>query len=677
MKRLFVPATWIMDRLRFPHKFGLIFLLVIVPPMVLGGLLHVNLNEKMRTLENEHAAMAYLHLVRLPVEHIQQHRGMMAAYLAGDNTFQERAAQKRADIDRYLAALAEHDRKAGARFQASAKLAALLQQWNKIKANVAGLSAQDSFKAHTELVGGLLDLMTYLADQSEISLDAEFDSYYLGNILTSTLPNVIETMAQARGVAAGIAATGKINAEQKLGLAVLVDRMTLSNDRLRKGLETVFSHNAPLIKALSAGAQSNSKAIAEYQALLTDRILNAERITVDSEAVFASATRAVSEAYKLYDSAHPVLNDMFVERIARVATTKHAALALSVLVMFVIVYLFIGLYFSVVTSVQTIGAATQSLANGDLTTRITLRTRDEMQRIATGFNSMAGNFETLIGKTLGVTAQLSSAAEQMTVISREAAANVERQRDDTDQVATAMNQMSATVHEVAGNAAGAASATGKADIEAKNGHAIVLETSRTITALAEEIENVAAAIKRVETDSDNISVVLGVIKGVAEQTNLLALNAAIEAARAGEQGRGFAVVADEVRTLASRTQQSTSEIESIITNLQGGSREAVMVMEKSRERAQASVAQASQAAVALDAITQVVRTISDMNTQIASAAEEQSATTEEMNRRVISIRDAADSSANGASQTTAASAELASLASQLQTNISRFRITQS
>ena len=203
---------------------------------------------------------------------------------------------------------------------------------------------------------------------------------------------------------------------------------------------------------------------------------------------------------------------------------------------------------------------------------------------------------------------------------------------------------------------------------------MVERTINAIDALANEVDRAANVIHRLEQDSDQIGTVLDVIKGIAEQTNLLALNAAIEAARAGEQGRGFAVVADEVRTLASRTQHSTSEIQQMIERLQAGAQEAVSVMEDSRSRASDSVSSAQSAGQSLGSITQSVASITDMNTQIAAAADEQSAVAEEINKNIVNINHAAELAANGAQQTSAASTALAELAQDLQEMVGQFKV---
>ena len=315
-----------------------------------------------------------------------------------------------------------------------------------------------------------------------------------------------------------------------------------------------------------------------------------------------------------------------------------------------------------------------AISQGDLTHKVNITGKDEFAWMCWEYSQGRKGFAGLVKEILGSAGQLATAAEELSAITEQSNSGVMRQQGEIEQVATAMNEMSATVSEVSNNAANAASAAQDADNNAKDGWKVVNTTVETINNLASEVERTSEVIENLKGDSISIGTVLDVIRDIAEQTNLLALNAAIEAARAGEQGRGFAVVADEVRTLASRTQQSTREINDMIERLQNGANQAVDVMEMGRAKAEESVEQAAKAGEALQSITSVVDNIKSMNMQIASAAEEQSATAEEINRNIVNISEVAQDTAGGSQQTASASDQLAKLASGLQTKVAKFKV---
>lgn len=312
--------------------------------------------------------------------------------------------------------------------------------------------------------------------------------------------------------------------------------------------------------------------------------------------------------------------------------------------------------------------------DGDLTKRLDASGSNEISRLATAFNQFAEKVRLMVSEVSGSTLQLASAAEQMSVITEETSRGVNQQQLETNQVVTAMHEMTATVQEVARNATEAADAATSADDASTEGRQVVVSTMKTIEDLSSELHSAGSVISTLEQDSENIGSVLDVIKSIAEQTNLLALNAAIEAARAGEQGRGFAVVADEVRTLASRTQQSTQEIQSMIEKLQEGAKLAVNAMNNSETKADESVSQAANAGASLESITNAVAKIRDMNTQIATAAKEQSSVADEINRNIINISGIVDKTSEGATQTSTASEELAQLSNQLQQLVGQFKV---
>ncbi len=316
----------------------------------------------------------------------------------------------------------------------------------------------------------------------------------------------------------------------------------------------------------------------------------------------------------------------------------------------------------------------ERIGSGDLSHTMVVTRRDELGELQQGIQRMGTTLRDLIGNIRDSVVQIASAAEELSAVTEQTSAGVNSQKVETDQVATAMHEMSATVQEVARNAEQASHAASVADKEARNGDKVVGEAIVQIERLAAEVVRSTDAMTQLEQESDKIGKVMDVIKAVAEQTNLLALNAAIEAARAGEAGRGFAVVADEVRGLAQRTQKSTEEIEALVAGLQNGTRQVSSIMLSSRELTESSVTLTRKAGTSLESITLTVSNIQAMNQQIAAAAEEQSAVAEEISRSIINVRDVSEQTASASEETAASSVELARLGNQLQMLVSHFKV---
>ncbi|MEH8109618.1 methyl-accepting chemotaxis protein [Aeromonas veronii] len=325
--------------------------------------------------------------------------------------------------------------------------------------------------------------------------------------------------------------------------------------------------------------------------------------------------------------------------------------------------------------VMTLLEQTRQVAAGNLTSQLDMKqfSHDELGKLAQGFNEMQSNLRMLVNEVSGSVVQLGAAAEEISAVAQQSANNMGAQQHELNQLATAMNEMQATVQEVARNTNDAASAATSASDTAAKGSETVNDSIGRIEKVATAIEETALVIRQLGDDSRNIGMVLEVIQGIAEQTNLLALNAAIEAARAGEQGRGFAVVADEVRTLAKRTQDSTSQINHIISELQQRANEAGVTMQQSQDMMSETVHTAREAGASIAEISSSVNSISHMNIQIATATEEQGAVSEELNRNVVNISNASEEVATGAKQMAQACNDLNLLATQLQEVVRKFR----
>ena len=327
---------------------------------------------------------------------------------------------------------------------------------------------------------------------------------------------------------------------------------------------------------------------------------------------------------------------------------------------------------SIVTPLNKALVAAQAIASGNLTQAIEVDGNDEATRLLKALAEMQASLRSTIEQIAGSATQLASASEELSAVTEEASRGLQQQNNEIEQAATAVNEMTAAVEEVARNAVSTSEASQQSTQAAREGRDRVVDTVDAIQTMTHDVQNTSLMIEGLATQGRDIGKVLDVIRAIAEQTNLLALNAAIEAARAGEAGRGFAVVADEVRALAHRTAQSTQEIEKMVAGIQNGTGEAVQSMQQSNQRTQSTLEMARAAGVALEQITESIHRINERNLVIASASEEQAQVSREVDRNLVNIRDLATQSAAGANQTSAASHELSRLAVNLNAMVARF-----
>ncbi|MCU0117619.1 methyl-accepting chemotaxis protein [Pseudomonas sp. B2M1-30] len=370
----------------------------------------------------------------------------------------------------------------------------------------------------------------------------------------------------------------------------------------------------------------------------------------------ADAKTASAQAGEHFDSA--ITGIIIVAVIAALATVLLALL----------------LTRSIVNPLNRAVQAAQTIAGGNLSKTIEVDGKDEPARLLEALAAMQTNLRKTIEQIAGSATQLGAAAEELSAVTEEAARGVQQQNDEIEQAATAVNEMTAAVEEVARNAVSTSEASNQSNHAAREGRDQVVKTVDAIQTMTRDVQNTAQMIEGLAAQGRDIGKVLDVIRAIAEQTNLLALNAAIEAARAGEAGRGFAVVADEVRALAHRTAQSTQEIEKMVAGIQNGTGEAVESMQQSNQRTQSTLEMARAAGVALEQITQSINLINERNLVIASASEEQAQVSREVDRNLVNIRDLATQSAAGANQTSAATHELSRLAVDLNAMVARFVI---
>ncbi|ROM55806.1 methyl-accepting chemotaxis protein [Pseudomonas rhodesiae] len=487
---------------------------------------------------------------------------------------------------------------------------------------------------------------------------AEVEKALLQGDSVSQFNSIVELsklIQQARFQVRGYTYSGKVEAEQP------------ALDAIDNALKKIASLNGQIGDPFSNNLEQASVSLQAYRAAVSQ---------------FRDSQLASAAALKIMGAQGDILLDRSknLTMSQTVVRDTDAAHAKNLLLLATILALIFGLVAAWAITRQIILPLEQTLkvaervASGDLSHNLTSLRQDELGQLQRAMQSMTVGLRELIGGISDGVTQIASAAEQLSAVTEQTSAGVNSQKVETDQVATAMNEMAATVQEVARNAEEASEAAVAADQQAREGDKVVGEAIAQIERLATEVGNSTEAMGDLKRESDKIGSVLDVIKSVAQQTNLLALNAAIEAARAGEAGRGFAVVADEVRSLAQRTQKSTEEIEELIAGLQTGTQQVAAIMDNSRGLTDSSVELTRRAGSALASITRTVSTIQAMNSQIATAAEQQSAVAEEINRSVLNVRDISEQTAAASEETATSSTELARLGTHLQALVGRFRV---
>ncbi len=385
------------------------------------------------------------------------------------------------------------------------------------------------------------------------------------------------------------------------------------------------------------------------------------------EEMYAVATRTIDLMEELKYAEQTQLQEVYDLAVAEILVVTVIALLIAIILAWTLTR-------SITRPINEAVGIANKVASGDLTVNVQSQRGDEFGQLLAAFGTMITNLRELIRQIETGASSIASSSEELSTVTNQTSQGVAEQQSQTDQVATAMNEMVATVNEVARSAEAAFEAANQASEKSGNGEKAVRETLEFVADLNKQSANVMELLNGLQAETNNIGTVLDVIKSVAEQTNLLALNAAIEAARAGDQGRGFAVVADEVRSLAQRTQSSATEIETLISNLVASAETSVTSMETGNRLAEQTLERAKLAGTAIQEMAQGVEEIRQYNSQIATAAEQQSSVAEDINQNITLIRDVGDQSATSTEQVSAASEELARLAEGLNTQIARFKL---
>ncbi|NOY72651.1 MAG: bacteriohemerythrin [Gammaproteobacteria bacterium] len=677
MKELLSPLVSVFNKLRFTIKFGVVIVIFMLPILFLGLMAYNGASILVKNDMHKSSGLHYLEPLRNLSTHAAQHRGLINAYLnGGGEGFKAEIMSKRAEIQADFTALKILNSTDSFLQGLSANTDVLQQRWTTLAENAFSMQPEESFKVHTTLIATILLYVQDIADATQLSTEQALDIHYLNLALIDHLPSQIEMLGQTRGFGAGRVAARSLSADQRLHLTSLTSIIKATKKSLDRDINIAFEGLPTIKQRLAMLLDKAQQASINFIDLSNNELITTNKITIDPKRYFEAGSSAISANLALYNEMIAVASDLLADRLQGEKNLQNMLIVGLVTIFVLLLYVFAALYSSLRENIELIGQNVTQLAEGNFNKLSEIHTSDELAHINKALNRLRVSVAHRVLGVLNSTVFLVEQSKDMLSLSGLARVNGEQQKTSIDEVSISISQIDAAIQDVANTTINAAGTADKANQSSGSGKKTVQIMISNIQSLCDEIQEASVVIKKLEEDSDRIGKILDVIRDIAEQTNLLALNAAIEAARAGEQGRGFAVVADEVRSLAQRTQEATLDIKNMIEQLQKGSQSATQVMLKSGNNAQKTLDQASHTGAVFTEIAGHVAGIDSITTQVATATEEQSKMAGEVNNNIINLTQLATETAKTAIDSSLASNKVASLAMEVKTLLTSFSIDE-
>ncbi|MBC9784613.1 HAMP domain-containing protein [Heliobacterium chlorum] len=579
MLLIFSPAVSLLNRIKYVHKFMLIALLLLVPASyTMYKLFDITNRAVIEFAQNENKGVEYIKRVNGLLKDVLQQRNRIVQVQISKSTTGEQWKRGQESIERSIAAVDAVEQLYGGEFGSKEKWDEIKKRWNEIKGKAPDLQGDSDFERYNEFVTNIVSLIAFVGDKSNLILDPDLDTYYLMDGLVLKLPNLMNSLSQAYREAATINNGDKNSHGDKIPLILLAERCKNLLEGNNADLDVSVRENSSLAKPISTSKEEYTQAIKDYLKLLnTVEEKEGNNISVDS--LGQAVQKSQDSLACLYETEAQLLDELLQKRIDKAERKKYLALGINAGCFLLAFYVFVALYKSLMISVTALANAGRRLGEGDLTTRVELEARDEMQLIGASFNQMAETLDhiiqhnmTIADKVARSAESLSSAVEETGVATQKIsestrliADGAKTQLNDTLETSSIMEKISNVVQRITEKTGMVAESAQCAVEQGQEGKKVVTTSIQQMESIGSHVDRLAEDLHLLEEKSKAIGQIIELIRGIAAQTNLLALNAAIEAARAGEQGRGFAVVAEEVRKLAEQSAESTNRISGMIT----------------------------------------------------------------------------------------------------------------
>jgi methyl-accepting chemotaxis protein len=597
----------------------------------------------------------------------------------GDPAASPELAAKQAEVERIVVDLEALDREHGAVLETAEPVKALRAGWNELREKLKALPRdaafmEASFKAHVPEFENIYRTLRNVGITSGMILDSFVDTFNLAYPLGTSMPYAVGLASRERALGSILAEKGVVTVEDRVVLETITARTRDRMTDMQVSLETAIKAN-PVIEARLSGLLKETLEGHEALATMTrERLVKPASPTISSDEYFNASAGAIAAAYRLYEETGKILHELLEARVAGLWRSMALFALLGLAALLLSGYLFNAMSLSIRKVTREMQAATSELASGNLAARVPVTTRDELGEVATRFNAMAEAFAEVVRSLQSTASGVAAVSGQVRLAADRVENGSRSQAEAAASTAATVEQVTTSLGQVADNTALTVNVSRDAVDKAAEGERLVGQAAAETRAIADAVREAAAEVSSLGERSGEISRIVGVIKDIADQTNLLALNAAIEAARAGEQGRGFAVVADEVRKLAERTTTATGEISAMIDKIQEGTRQTVSSMESGTRRVAAGVDMADAAARALAEIGSGAREALGHVQDIAGATQEQSSAAQSIARNVEQIARMAEDNDGAVREIAAAARDMHAQAERLTALAARFRV---
>ena len=674
MEFIFSPAIALMSRLKYSAKFAILGLLAVLNIGYLLATLIAGQSTAIRLSGNERAALELIGPIHKQIQLTQQHRGLSAGYLGGNAGMKPKLEAKQAEV---AIAIKEVDaiesRRAGL-LRTSPEWTGVKADWDKLRGGLEAMKVPETLATHGALIERALRLQVQAADAGSLVGDPDIDSFYIIDTLIHRLPAMLERLGKVRAKGTGTLSRKEISEADKVEFQVHLAVLKQSMDVLKLNLDKAGQQNPAIAPTLKRLGTELGAASAEVMTMISDDIVSG-RFSIPPQTYFDKCTQTIDIGYReLFSTLVPTLDSLLKVRQDRLQRDLILEIGVSAVFVLLLLWLSGGAYYAVIRAVHDLSHGATAMAGGDLTVRISMSTSDELSEVGESFNRMATSIQALLRSVQQTASSVSEAASEVSRSANRVSDSSSEQSQAATGMASAVQQMTASIDQISEHARTAQQVSVESGSLSEQGGRIVDGTAREMERIADTVNESARIIEQLGKHSEGISAIVNVIKEIADQTNLLALNAAIEAARAGEQGRGFAVVADEVRKLAERTTKSTTEISDMIGAIQQGTKGAVDSMKSGVMRVAEGVTLSRRAGESIAKIQQGTQEVRQSVGDISNAMSEQSLASNEIARGVEHIAQMAERNSVDVRATADTVLRLEQMASALQAEVKRFRV---